>query len=131
MPVAVATLTHAAYIVDIIDVISRGLGNHEAKPPLQLFRDLYHRYEGEDRSWLERYMKRQGIYPIGSLVQYTSGFLAWVLRLGEDGHPDRIRVVRDGRGERRLNQLLGRADFAQLGKIDRAVLPQRFGLVPF
>jgi c-di-GMP-binding flagellar brake protein YcgR len=131
MPVAQQSLARAAYIVDTIDVISRGLGGREAKPPLQIFRDLYQASNEADRQWLTRYMKRQGVYPIGSLVQYSSGFLAWVLRLGEDGQPSRIRVVRNAGNPRRLNQILGRADFGQIGTLDRPALPQRFGLSPF
>ena len=129
--VAVDLLARAAYIVDMVDVMSRGIGDREPKAPLQIFRELYHACNEDDRRWLERYMKRHGMYPIGSLVHYSSGFLAWVLRLGEDGYPSRIRVVRDVGGQRRLNQILDRADFGQVGTIERAGLPQRFGVTPY
>ncbi|MES1951675.1 metal dependent phosphohydrolase [Salinisphaera sp. S4-8] len=132
LPVALASLARAARIVDLIEVKSRGgIGNHEAAAPLQVFRSLYHSCNDDEREWLKRYMKRQGIYPIGSLVHCSSGFLAWVLQLGEDGQPSRIRVVRSLQNPRRLNQILGRADFSQIGKIDEPALPQRFGLSPF
>lgn len=132
LPVALAALARAARIVDLIEVKTRGgIGAHEAGTPLEVFRSLYHSCDEADREWLQRYMKRQGIYPIGSLVHCSSGFLAWVLRLGDDGQPARIRVVRSTDSSRRLNQILGRADFAQIGKIDEPALPQRFGLKPF
>lgn len=131
MPVAQQSLARAAYIVDTIDLISRGIGHGDAKPPLQIFRDLHHASNEANRQWLTRYMKRHGVYPIGSLVQYSSGFLAWVMRLGEDGQPSRIRVVRNTRNPRRLNQILGRADFGQIGTLERPALPQRFGLSAF
>lgn len=131
MPVAQQSLARAAHVVDTIDLISRGIGQREAKPPLQIFRDLYHDSNDADRQWLARYMKRHGIYPVGSLVQYSSGFLAWVLRLGDDGQPARIRVVRNAGNPRRLNQVLSRSDFGQIGQIERPAVPQRFGLTPF
>ena len=132
LPVALASLARAARIVDLIEVKSRGgIGAHEAGTPLQVFRTLYHNCDEAEREWLQRYMKRQGIYPIGSLVHCSSGFLAWVLQLGEDGQPSRIRVVRSLNNARKLNQILGRADFSQIGKIDQPALPQRFGLSPF
>ena len=129
--VAVDLLTRAAYVVDMIDVMSRGVGDREPKAPLQIFRELYHASGEDDRRWVERYMKRHGLYPIGSLVHFSSGFLAWVLRLGDDGQPSRIRVVRDVGGQRRLNQILDRADFGQVGTIERPGLPQRFGVTPY
>ena len=65
-------MARAARIVDLIEVKSRGgIGAHEAGTPLQVFRTLYHNCDEAEREWLQRYMKRQGIYPIGSLINQT------------------------------------------------------------
>lgn len=128
---AVDTLAQAADVVDRVDVMYRGIGNHDPQPPMVIFRTLYQRYDEKDRHWLKRYIQCQGPYPIGTLVQFSTGFLGWVLELGSDGQPSRVRVVRNVGNPRRLDQILGRADFSQIGEIKRAVLPQRFGLLPY
>lgn len=121
-----------AAVVDVIDAMMRPRGDRPAKTAIEAYRYLYNRPACFDKWWVTRYVQRHGFYPIGSLVKFTHGYLAWVMELDDAGQPSRVRVVRNiSRSEIAMNSILTRVDFGQLGRLDRLVRPEAYQLVPF
>ena len=44
-----------------------------------------------DTSWVKRFIRRFGLYPIGSLVRFDDASLGWVLALDDQGRPSRVQ----------------------------------------
>lgn len=125
-------LARMSSVVDIIEAMTRQRGDRPAKTAIEAYRYLYNRPESFDKHWVTRYIQRHGFYPIGSLVKFTLGFLAWVLELDDSGQPQRILVVRNLKREKlTMNEVLGRVDFSQLGTIEGVVAPEKYNVKPF
>ncbi|ARS52973.1 hypothetical protein [Kushneria konosiri] len=121
-----------AAVIDTVDAMTRTRGDRPGKTAVEAYRYLYQKPECFDKHWVTRYVQRHGFYPIGSLVKFSNGYLAWVMELDDSGQPQRVRVVRHlGRGEQNLNDILSRVDFPQLGTLEALVRPESFGLTPF
>ncbi len=128
---ALAPIARMAAVVDTVDAMTRTRGDRPGKTAIEAYRYLYHRPECFDKHWVTRYIQRHGFYPIGSLVKFSGGFLAWVMELDDSGQPRRVRVVRNlKREERTMNDILSRVDFAQLGTLEGLMRPEGFGLAP-
>ncbi|MCP1367143.1 PilZ domain-containing protein, partial [Halomonas sp. BBD48] len=129
---SLSAVARMAAVVDVIDAMMRPRGDRPAKTAIEAYRYLYNRPERFDKGWVTRYVQRHGFYPIGSLVRYSYGYLAWVMELDEGGQPSRVRVVRNtSRSELAMNHILTRVDFGQLGQLDRLVRPEVYQLRPF
>lgn len=129
---ALSAIARMAGVVDTVDAMMRTRGDRAGKTAIEAYRYLYHRPECFDKYWVTRYIQRHGFYPIGSLVKFSGGFLAWVMELDGSGQPQRVRVVRNlKREERTMNDILSRVDFAQLGTLEALMRPEGFGLVPY
>ncbi|MCP1328097.1 metal-dependent phosphohydrolase, partial [Halomonas sp. 707D4] len=102
------------------------------RPPLDAvaaYRYLYNRPTRFDQHWVTRYVQRHGFYPLGSLVEFSHGYLAWVLGVDERGQPDRVRVVRNlRRRDVFYDDEIGRVDFDQLGRLTGPAQPHRHDL---
>lgn len=129
---ALSPIARMAAVVDTVDAMMRTRGDRRGKTAIEAYRYLYHRPESFDKYWVTRYIQRHGFYPIGSLVKFSSGFLAWVMELDDSGQPRRVRVVRNLHREgHTMNDILSRVDFAQLGKLEGLMRPEGFGLTPW
>ncbi|WP_299260187.1 HD domain-containing phosphohydrolase [uncultured Kushneria sp.] len=129
---ALSPIARMAAVVDTVDAMMRTRGDRRGKTAIEAYRYLYHRPGCFDKYWVTRYIQRHGFYPIGSLVKFSSGFLAWVMELDDSGQPRRVRVVRNLHREgRTMNDILSRVDFAQLGKLEGLMRPEGFGLAPW
>ncbi|WP_456269257.1 PilZ domain-containing protein [Kushneria sp. AK178] len=129
---ALSPIARMAAVVDTMDGMTRPRGARRGKTAIEAYRYLYHRPDCFDKRWVTRYIQRHGFYPIGSLVKFSSGFLAWVMELDGSGQPQRVRVVRHlGRERRTMNDILSRVDFIQLGTLEGLMRPEGFGLTPF
>ncbi|MHB0777139.1 HD domain-containing phosphohydrolase [Halomonas sp. WWR20] len=129
---ALSPVARMAAVIDVIDAMMRPRGDRPAKTAIEAYRYLYNRPERFDKWWVTRYVQRHGFYPIGSLVKFSRGYLAWVMELDDGGQPTRVRVVRNtSRSELAINNILTRADFDQLGQLESLVRPEQYQLVPF
>ncbi|MFC0338066.1 HD domain-containing protein [Kushneria avicenniae] len=125
-------IARMAAVIDTVDAMTRTRGDRRGKTAVEAYRYLYHRPGRFDKHWVTRYIQRHGFYPIGSLVKFSSGYLAWVMELDDSGQPRRVRVVRYlGRDGRTMNDILSRVDFAQLGTLEGLMRPEGFGLTPY
>ncbi|RKR07514.1 HD-GYP domain-containing protein (c-di-GMP phosphodiesterase class II) [Kushneria sinocarnis] len=121
-----------AAVIDAIDAMRRPRGDRQACTAIEAYRFLYNRPARFDKWWVTRYIQRHGFYPIGSLVKFSRGFLAWVLELDQHGQPERIRVVLNtARNRMTMDDVLGRVDFAQLGRLEGLAQPEQYGLSPY
>ncbi|MFD2438227.1 HD-GYP domain-containing protein [Modicisalibacter luteus] len=129
---SLSDVARMAAVVDVLDAMMRPRGDRPAKTAIEAYRYLYNRPERFDKGWVTRYVQRHGFYPIGSLVRYSHGYLAWVMELDGVGQPSRVRVVRNtSRSELAMNHILTRVDFGQLGQLDKLVRPESYQLTPF
>ncbi|WP_280337922.1 HD-GYP domain-containing protein [Salinicola acroporae] len=116
-------------VVDVIDAMTRARPDRPALGLIDSYRQVLGQPDLFDSTWTQRYIKRFGTTPVGSLVRYASGALAWVQRLDEQGRPDQVHMVLNvNNRSRRLDQLLIGIDIDQLGHLEGMVMPEAFGL---
>lgn len=126
---ALSPIARMAAVIDVIDAMMRPRGDRPALDAVKAYRYLYNRPERFDRHWVTRYVQRHGFYPLGSLVKFSHGYLAWVMALDERGQPSRVRVVRNlRRAGIFYDDEISRVDFDQLGRLVGSVQPERYGL---
>lgn len=127
---ALSPVARMAAVIDVIDAMMRPRGDRPALDAVKAYRYLYNRPARFDHHWVTRYIQRHGFYPLGSLVRFSHGYLAWVLALDERGQPCRVRVVRNTRREGIFyDDEISRVDFDQLGRLVESVQPERYGLL--
>ncbi|RAH36593.1 PilZ domain-containing protein [Halomonas sp. SL1] len=119
-------LERAAAVVDAVDTLRRPLGERSAWRVGAIYRYLLGREQAFDSRWVKRYIRRFGLYPIGTLVRFDGGQLAWVQGLDDDGRPSRVQlaggVESSGEG---LHTVLG--DKALEGEVLKGEVTRRLG----
>ncbi|MFG6158720.1 HD domain-containing phosphohydrolase [Halomonas sp. 1390] len=86
-------LARAAAVVDAVDGMRRERPDRPAWRTAAIYRHLLNHSEQFDSRWVKRYIQRFGLYPIGTLIRYDSGQLAWVQSLDAQGQPDRVQLT--------------------------------------
>ena len=125
---ALSKLVRTASVIKIVDTLTHARNGRPALSPLDAYRWVYGN-KGYDRQCLNRYVRRYGLYPIGSLVKYSGGFLAWVMRLDREGSPDQVRVVKNlAFLDSKLDTILADKDIQQIGKLEAVVDHANFQL---
>jgi HD-GYP domain-containing protein (c-di-GMP phosphodiesterase class II) len=123
-----ASLTELACItaiVDVVDVMVRGRAGRSAQTVDSVCHDLLLDNSRFDEGLVKRYVRHFGVMPVGTLLRYEQGELAWVKALGVDGLPEQVQLTEktvwptaDG-----LGVLLEGAELAALGKPVEIVIP--------
>jgi len=91
---ALPELARLAAVVDVSDVMARvrpGRRPWSAEAIHDHLHDSPHQF---DRRWVERHRAHFGRWPVGSLIRYPGGLLAWVRRLDEQGVPVQVQISR-------------------------------------
>ncbi|MCK2042918.1 PilZ domain-containing protein [Chromohalobacter sp. TMW 2.2308] len=128
---ALPELARMMAVVDVADVMTRPRPGRAAWTQREVYRHLLTQDEGFDNTWVQRYIRRFGMAPIGSLALYANGALAWVQRHDAHGTPSQVHVVLNTRNpKRRLDQPLSGNDLDQLGGLKEAVNSARYRLTP-
>lgn len=86
-------LARAAAVVDVVNAMRRDRPDRPAWRIDAIYRHLLSRPEQFDQRWVKRYIKQFGLHPIGSLVRFENGQLAWIQGLDARGHPDRVQLT--------------------------------------
>lgn len=86
-------LSRAAAVVDVVDAMRRDRPDRTAWGIEAIYRHLLSQPEQFDQRWVKRYIKQFGLYPIGSLVRFDSGQLAWIQALNAHGELDQIQLT--------------------------------------
>ncbi len=114
-------LARMAGVIDAVDAMGRSRSDRPAWLALDIYRHIFNAGAQFDTACANRYVKRYGFTPIGSLVAFSSGFQAWVMRLDAKGQPSRVRVVRELTHDKSMNQVLEGPDLVQLGTLEGCV----------
>ncbi|MBB3140389.1 PilZ domain-containing protein [Halomonas organivorans] len=106
---ALGELERAAAVVDVVDTLRRPLGGRPAWPVGAIYRYLLDHDQAFDQRWVKRYIRRFGLFPVGSLVRFAGGRLAWVQGVDDQGRPARVQLTEsiDPPGEALGEVLLG------------------------
>lgn len=116
-------------VVDVIDALMRPRADREAWSLIDAYRHVLSSPESFDNVWAQRYVRLFGVTPVGSLVRYASGALAWVQRLDPQGRPAQVHMVLNANSrQRRLDLVLSQRDLDQLGRLEGLAKPGEFGL---
>ncbi|MEQ6887194.1 HD domain-containing phosphohydrolase [Halomonas sp. CS7] len=86
-------LARAAAVVDAVDAMRRDRPDRPAWRIDAIYRHLLNHPEQFDQRWVKRHLQRFGLYPIGSLVRFHGGQLAWVRSLDAQGQPDQVQLT--------------------------------------
>lgn len=128
---ALPTLARMMAVVDVADVMTRPRPGRAAWTQRDVYRHLFTHAAAFDNTWVQRYIRRFGVAPIGSLALYANGALAWVKHHDARGNPDAVHVVLNTHNsKRRLDQPLSGNDLDQLGGLKEAVNSARYRLTP-
>ncbi|TDU20453.1 HD domain-containing protein [Chromohalobacter marismortui] len=125
------TLARMMAVVDVADVMTRPRPGRAAWTQRDVYRHLFTHADAFDNTWVQRYIRRFGVAPIGSLALYANGALAWVKHHDARGNPDAVHVVLNTHSpKRRLDQPLSGPDLDQLGALKDTVNSARYRLTP-
>ncbi|MDT8398942.1 MAG: PilZ domain-containing protein [Pseudomonadales bacterium] len=118
-------LTRLMSVVDTIDAMGRSRPDRPAQPIDAIYRHLLQHPERFDVRWVKRYIKHFGILPVGTLVRYEVGQLAWIRGLNEAGRPSRVQLTRALTPPRAalLGEVLSGEELQTLGKITEILVP--------
>ncbi|WP_349618388.1 HD domain-containing phosphohydrolase [Azotobacter salinestris] len=117
-------LARMAAVVDVIDA----MGRPRPDRPEQAISSVYRRLIGceaqLDRRWCQHYIQHFGLIPVGSLVRFAEGDLAWVERLDRKGEIAQVRLAdQSGMRGATLSAPLSGDELAALGPIEGIVIP--------
>lgn len=118
-------------VVDAADAMRRDRADRNAWPQHEVHEHLLRTSKQFDGDWVRSYIKHFGLMPVGSLVEYPSGKLAWVQRLDAQGNPAQVEVVMDRtKHHQRMPhpRIVNGSDLQWLGRPESTVDPREYGL---
>lgn len=126
------SLSGRVRLVSVIKAINKLMHPRNGNPsraPLDAYRMVNHADAAYDKTVLMEYIQTYGLYPIGSLVKFSGGFLAWIMDIDGKGMPMQVNVVKNLRFPgTNINCELNSGDFSQIGKLEGVVNPSDYGV---
>jgi len=86
-------LSRLAMVVDVINAMRWDRPDRPAWSIGQIYAQLLGQPKRFDQRWLQRYINVFGRLPIGSLVRFETGQLAWIQRLDTKGQPLQVQLT--------------------------------------
>lgn len=86
-------LSRMSAVVDVVDAMRRDRPDRPAWRIDAVYRHLLTHPGQFDPRWVKRYIQRFGLRPIGSLVRFASGDMAWIQRLDQQGKPFQVQLT--------------------------------------
>lgn len=86
-------LARMSAVVDAVDAMRRDRADRPAWRIDAVYRHLLKSPNQYDPRWVKRYVQRFGLRPVGSLVRFSGGALAWVQRLDQQGKPFQVQLA--------------------------------------
>ena len=86
-------LSRMSAVVDVVDAMRRERPDRPAWRIDAVYRHLLTHPGQFDPRWVKRYIQRFGLRPIGSLVRFASGDMAWIQRLDQQGKPFQVQLT--------------------------------------
>jgi HD-GYP domain-containing protein (c-di-GMP phosphodiesterase class II) len=110
-------LSRVAMVVDVIDAMRWDRPDRPAWSLAEIYAQLADEPGRFDQRWVKRYIKVFGALPIGSLVRFETGQLAWIQRLDSKGQPRQVQLTDSARPpDDALGEVLRDEAVLQLGK---------------
>lgn len=118
-------LARMAAVVDVADAMARPRADRPAQPIDAIHRHLLASERQFDPQWVQRYIRHFGLLPIGTLVRFVGGRLAWVRRLDAEGRVAQVQLASAPSFPPQLvGPLLGDAELAALGRVEGVLVPE-------
>lgn len=122
-------LIKLASVIKAINTLLHSRNGIRAHTPIEAYRKLNTLHTAWDKSVLVEYIQVYGLFPIGSLVKYSSGFLAWVMDIDKKGYPTQVNIVKNLRfAEANISCVVSNSDLSQLGHPEKTVDPCDFNI---
>lgn len=118
-------LGRLAAVVDAIDAMGRPRADRAPLPIDRIYRQMEAERQRFDNRWLQRYRSLFGDFPVGTLVRFDSGQLAWVRHLDRQGQVAQVQLTDAAvpPSKQSLGKLVESAHLTRLGAIVEAVTP--------
>ncbi|WP_194756452.1 HD domain-containing phosphohydrolase [Aliidiomarina indica] len=111
-------LARMAMIVDAVDAMCRPRPDRAGLTPEHAYRYLLTNTHQFDRNWIEAYIRHFGVIPVGSLIKYKSGQLAWVISLDDQRHISAVQLTpHEGPPDDKLGEIIEGDKLVELGEI--------------
>ncbi|WP_126772271.1 HD domain-containing phosphohydrolase [Pseudidiomarina homiensis] len=115
---AIGQLARAAMVVDAMDAMQRSRPDRAAVHAISALAQLQAVSGRYDPIWIERYLNRFGRLPIGSLLKFEGGVLAWVVGLDRHNRVERLRLTpHKNHPDHKLGELIQGSKLRELGSI--------------
>lgn len=82
-----------AAVIDVFDAMTNGRSYRAGLPPALAYKRLMAMRNQLELISIQQLIKRQGLFPLGSLVAFDNGNLGFVLEQDKNHHPSRVRLV--------------------------------------
>jgi len=121
----IGELTRMASVADVVDAMGRPRLDRPAQPIDAIYRHLLGCGSQFDQQWSQRYIRHFGLFPVGSLVRFGSGQLAWVRRLDRDGQVAEVQLAANpAANPHGAAALVSDGALLSLGRIEAVVVPE-------
>ncbi|QTF08585.1 metal-dependent phosphohydrolase [Brenneria izadpanahii] len=125
-------LSYLIRLVSVIKAVNKLIYARNGIPPrtpLEAYRYINEAENAYDKAVLMEYIRTYGKNPIGTLVKYSGGFLAWVMDVNDKGEPIKVNITKNLRfPESNINSILSKSDLLQIGKLEGVVNPTDYGV---
>lgn len=126
---ALSDITRLVSLIKMVNKLTHPRNAIPPRTPLDAYRWVNEHPETFDKTLLVEYIQLYGLYPIGSLVKFSGGFLAWIVDVDAKGMPNRVQVVKNlSFPETAIDTVLSSSDFMQIGKLEGTVNPGDYGI---
>lgn len=125
-------LARTMAVVDVVDAMQRPRPDRAGWSLTKIYGYLLSNDEQFDNRSIQRYIRRFGKTPVGTLAHYSSGYLGWIQRLDTLGEPVQVFLVMQlGTKNKYINQIVkGGDNISKLGRLVTLVSPEDYDLSP-
>lgn len=116
-------------VIKAIDKLQYERNGISPRSPLNAYRLVNEQASQYDKAKLVEYIQCYGLYPIGSLAKFSSGFLAWIVDIDSKGLPVKVNVVKNlAFINTNIDCTLVKNEFEQIGRLEGVVNPNDYGV---
>ncbi|WP_072324609.1 flagellar brake protein [Marinospirillum alkaliphilum] len=91
--ISISPVGKLAAVIDVFDAMTNGRSYKAGLPHAVAYKRLMGMQQQLELAAVQQLIKRQGLFPIGSLVSFENGDLGFVKRQNEDHQPQVVRLV--------------------------------------
>lgn len=118
-------LARVMAVVKTVDAMGRASTAGPAQSVDAIYRHLLKQPEKFDQNWVKRYIRHFGMLPVGTLVAYEHGEMAWIRSLDDKMQPAKVQLTTAAGPPRvaTLGEVLQGSALAALGNVVRILVP--------